>query len=155
LELEEKAMATDDKIQVSRNEGSVLGTRRLWSRGFQVSKISGPWFWTWKKREERKRRRAWQGERRESPSVRLIMCSSQTFADCDQGSRCGGPGEVPWPFIHPVWMCDAIWGQTVRSTSQTGVHMSWRAGQTGLGSAHKTCRGALGLQYVANVAGVA
>jgi hypothetical protein len=29
LELEEKAMATDDKIQVSRNEGSVLGTRRL------------------------------------------------------------------------------------------------------------------------------
>ncbi len=29
LELEEKAMATDDKIQVSRNEGFVLGTRRL------------------------------------------------------------------------------------------------------------------------------
>ncbi len=29
LELEEKAMATDDKIQVSRNEGSVLGTWRL------------------------------------------------------------------------------------------------------------------------------
>jgi len=29
LELEEKAMATYDKIQVSRNEGSVLGTRRL------------------------------------------------------------------------------------------------------------------------------
>jgi hypothetical protein len=29
LELEEKAMATDDKIQVSRNEGSVLRTRRL------------------------------------------------------------------------------------------------------------------------------
>jgi hypothetical protein len=29
LEVEEKAMATDDKIQVSRNEGSVLGTRRL------------------------------------------------------------------------------------------------------------------------------
>ncbi len=28
LKLEEKAMATDDKIQVSRNEGSVLGTRR-------------------------------------------------------------------------------------------------------------------------------
>ncbi len=28
LELEEKAMATDDKIQVSRNEGSVLGTWR-------------------------------------------------------------------------------------------------------------------------------
>jgi hypothetical protein len=29
LELEEKTMATDDKIQVSRNEGFVLGTRRL------------------------------------------------------------------------------------------------------------------------------
>jgi hypothetical protein len=29
LELKEKAMATDDKIQVSRNEASVLGTRRL------------------------------------------------------------------------------------------------------------------------------
>jgi hypothetical protein len=29
LELEEKEMATYDKIQVSRNEGSVLGTRRL------------------------------------------------------------------------------------------------------------------------------
>ncbi len=29
LEREEKAMATDDKIQVSRNEGSVLGTQRL------------------------------------------------------------------------------------------------------------------------------
>jgi hypothetical protein len=29
LELEEKAMATFDKIQVSRNEGSVLGTQRL------------------------------------------------------------------------------------------------------------------------------
>jgi hypothetical protein len=28
LELQEKAMTTDDKIQVSRNEGSVLGTRR-------------------------------------------------------------------------------------------------------------------------------
>jgi len=28
LELEEKAMATEDKIQVSRNEGSVLGTWR-------------------------------------------------------------------------------------------------------------------------------
>ncbi len=29
LELEEKTMATNDKIQVSRNEGSVLGTRTL------------------------------------------------------------------------------------------------------------------------------
>jgi hypothetical protein len=29
LELEEKAMEIDDKIQVSKNEGSVLGTRRL------------------------------------------------------------------------------------------------------------------------------
>jgi hypothetical protein len=29
LELEEKAMATNDKIQVSKNEGSMLGTRRL------------------------------------------------------------------------------------------------------------------------------
>ncbi len=29
LELEEKTMATDDKIQVSKNEGSVLGTRTL------------------------------------------------------------------------------------------------------------------------------
>jgi hypothetical protein len=29
LKLEEKAMATDDKIQVSRYEGSMLGTRRL------------------------------------------------------------------------------------------------------------------------------
>jgi hypothetical protein len=31
----------------------------------------------------------------------LSVCSSQTFADCDQGSRCGGPSEVPRPFIHP------------------------------------------------------
>jgi hypothetical protein len=29
LELEEKTMATHDKIQVSINEGSMLGTRRL------------------------------------------------------------------------------------------------------------------------------
>jgi hypothetical protein len=52
------------------------------------------------------------------------------------------PGEVPRPFIHPVWMCDAVWGQMVRSAGQTGVHRAQWAGQTGLGSAHRTCRGA-------------
>ncbi len=46
----------------------------------------------------------------------LSMCSSHTFADCGQGSCCGGPGEVPRPFIH------AVWGQMVRSAGQTGVH---------------------------------
>jgi hypothetical protein len=56
--------------------------------------------------------------------------------------RSGGPGEVPRPFIHPVWMCDAVWGQTVRSTGQTGVHRARWAGQTSLGSAHRTYRGA-------------
>jgi hypothetical protein len=70
--------------------------------------------------------------------VRLSVCSSQTFADCGQGNRCGGPGEVPRPFIHPMWMRDAVWGQTVRSASQTGVHRAQWAGQTGLGSAHRT-----------------
>jgi hypothetical protein len=75
------------------------------------------------------------------------VCSSQTFADCDQGSRCRGPGEVPWPFIHPVWMRDAVWGQTVRSTGQTGVHRTRWAGQTGLGITHMTCKGASGFQY--------
>jgi hypothetical protein len=50
----------------------------------------------------------------------LSVCSSQTFTDCDQCSRCGGPGEVPRPFIHPVCMRDAVWGQTVRSAGQTG-----------------------------------
>jgi hypothetical protein len=45
-------------------------------------------------------------------------------------------------------MRDAVWGQTVRSAGQTRVHMPRWAGQTGLGSAHKTCKGASGLQYV-------
>ncbi len=54
---------------------------------------------------------------------------------------------MPWPYIHPVWMRDAVSGQTVRSAGQTGVHKARWAGQTGLGSAHKTCRGASGLQY--------
>jgi hypothetical protein len=66
----------------------------------------------------------------------LSVCSSQTFADCGQGSRLGGPSEVSRPFIH------AVWGQTVRSVGQTGVHKARWAGQTGLGSVHKTCRGA-------------
>ncbi len=74
--------------------------------------------------------------------VCLSVCSSQTFADYGQGSRCGGPGEVPRPFIHPLWMRDAVWGQTVRSAGQTGVHRARWVGQTGLGSAHRTCRGA-------------
>jgi hypothetical protein len=49
----------------------------------------------------------------------LFVCSSQTFADCDQGSYCGGSGAVPRLFIHLVWIHDAVWGQTVRSASQT------------------------------------
>jgi hypothetical protein len=85
----------------------------------------------------------------------LSVYSSQTFADCGQGSRCGGPGEVPRPFIHPVWMPDAVWGQTVRSASQTGVHRARWANQTSLGNTYRTCNDASGLQYVANVAGVA
>jgi hypothetical protein len=50
----------------------------------------------------------------------LSVCSSHTFADYGQGSRCRGPGEVPQPFTHPVWMRDVVWGQTVRSAGQTG-----------------------------------
>jgi hypothetical protein len=43
-------------------------------------------------------------------SIYLFVCSSQTFADCG----CGGPGKVPRPFIHPVWMRDAVWGHQVK-----------------------------------------
>jgi hypothetical protein len=33
-------------------------------------------------------------------AICLSVCvTSQTFVDCGQGSRCGGPGEVP----KPVW----------------------------------------------------
>jgi hypothetical protein len=71
LELEEKTMATDDKIQVSRNEGSVLGTRRLWSRGFQVSKISGPWFGTWKKKGRKEEEEGMVGR-----TTRAAICMS-------------------------------------------------------------------------------
>jgi hypothetical protein len=104
LELEEKAMATDDKIQVSRNEGSVLRTRRLWSRGFQVSKISGPWFETWKKKGRKEEEEGMAG-RTTRAAICLFVCSSQTFANCGQGSRCRGPGEVPrpvWPAHHAL-----------------------------------------------------
>jgi hypothetical protein len=73
LELEEKAMATDDKIQVSRNEGSVLGTRRLWSRGFQVSKISGPWFGTWKKKARKEEEEGMAG-RTTRAAICLCVC---------------------------------------------------------------------------------
>ncbi len=52
----------------------------------------------------------------------LYVCSSQTFTDCGQGSRCRGPGEVPRPFIHPMWMRGVVWGQMVHSTGQMGVH---------------------------------
>jgi hypothetical protein len=52
-------------------------------------------------------------------TICLFVCSSQTFANCDQSSRCGGSGEVPQPFIHPVWMHDAVWGQTMCSVGQT------------------------------------
>jgi len=55
---------------------------------------------------ERKRRSA--KPRPPFTHVYLSVCSSQTFADCGQGSHCGGPGEVPRPFIHPVWMRDAV-----------------------------------------------
>ncbi len=27
---------------------------------------------------------------------------------------------MPWPFIHPVWMRDAVWGQTMCSVGQRG-----------------------------------
>ncbi len=70
--------------------------------------------------------------------VCLSVCSSHTFVDCGQGSRCGGPSEVPRPSIHPMWMRDAVWSQTVSSASQTKVHKARWVGQTGLGSAHRT-----------------
>jgi hypothetical protein len=94
LELEEKAMATDDKIQVSRNEGSVLGTRRLWSRGFQVSKISGPWFGTWKKKGRKEEEEGMAGR-----TTRAAICLSVCSSLAARAARCGGPGEVP----RPVW----------------------------------------------------
>ncbi len=37
--------------------------------------------------------------------------------------------------------------QTMRSASQMRLHKARWVGQTGLGSTHKTCRGASGLQY--------
>ncbi len=58
-----------------------------------------------KRREERKRRRAWQGERREPPSIYLSVCSSQTFADCGQGSRCGGQARCLGRFGPPIVPC--------------------------------------------------
>ncbi len=44
-----------------------------------------------------------------------------------------GPGEVPRPFIHPVWMHDAVWGQTVRSAGQTGMQKGMIGGPNWLG----------------------
>jgi hypothetical protein len=92
LKLEEKAMATNDKIQVSRNEGSVLGTRRLWSSEFQVSKISRPWFRTWKKKGRKEEEEGMAGRmtrasiclsvsvfcetRRQSRGYPLVMCKA-------------------------------------------------------------------------------
>ncbi len=37
-----------------------------------------------------------------SVCVFVTECSSQTFADCGQGSRCGGSGEVPRPVCPSV-----------------------------------------------------
>jgi hypothetical protein len=63
-------------------------------------------------------------------------------ADCGQGSRCDGLGEMSRSFIHPVWMHDTVWEQTVRSASQTRVHRAQWTSQTSLDSTHRTCRGA-------------
>jgi hypothetical protein len=92
--------------------------------------------------------------------TRAIICLSIcVFVTDIRGLRPGqplrGPGEVPQPFIHLVWMHDAVWGQTVRSAGQMGVHKARWAGQTGLASAHRTCRSVSGLQYMANVTRVA
>jgi hypothetical protein len=67
------------------------------------------------------------------------------------GQPLRGPGEVPRPFIHPMWMRDAVWGQTVCSASQTKVHRARWVGQTGLDSAHRTCRGASQCSKVTNI----
>ncbi len=63
MELEEKVMATYDKIQVSINEGSVLRTQDYEVRDFRSQKYQDLDLGHEKRREERKRRRAWQGER--------------------------------------------------------------------------------------------
>jgi hypothetical protein len=75
--------------------------------------------------------------------VCLFMCSSQTFTDCGHSSRYGGPGEVPWPFIHPVWMRDAVWGQTVRSASQTRGAQGTMGGQNRPGQCAQDLQGRL------------
>jgi hypothetical protein len=91
LELEEKAMAIDDKIQVSKNEGSVLGTRRLWSRGFQVSKILGLWLGTWKKKGKKEEEEGMAGR-----MTRAAICLSVCVFVIDiRGLRWGQPLRGP------------------------------------------------------------
>ncbi len=70
--------------------------------------------------------------------VSVCLCVRQRHSQIAARAAAVG-GRARCHLINPLWMHDAVWGQTVRSACQTKVHRARWAGQTGLGSAHRTC----------------